>query len=262
MNKSVVSFLALCACSEPPPPELTPREHFTITRELLPTNNTQAREYALDLNGDKTVDNQLGMVLSTLQVGWDFEFQAPSDLAFAQHAIVVPIEVSGTDDESLMGVAFGTSEALIIPSDRVPPISDAGVIDVGVAFLGPMELELQHARVRINEHTADRLTGTIAGALTYGDVYEKLLLAWVGVVEAMVAKDCTALESPPLCGCPTKDNGGGYWLDHMDANHDCSITLDEAKNNEIVQSLLSPDLGKNNEYLLSFGIGFEAVSVP
>src|SRR5574338_440669 len=43
----------------------TPRR-YVIDRIELPTNNNEARGFGLDLNGDRTVDNQLGMVISTL----------------------------------------------------------------------------------------------------------------------------------------------------------------------------------------------------
>src|SRR5438270_13692712 len=43
-----------------------PHYHFVIDHENVPTNNTEARQYGMDLNGDGTVDNQLGMVFGSL----------------------------------------------------------------------------------------------------------------------------------------------------------------------------------------------------
>src|SRR5688500_11449055 len=40
--------------------------HYVIDRVLVPTSNQQARDYGLDINGDSTIDNQLGMVFATL----------------------------------------------------------------------------------------------------------------------------------------------------------------------------------------------------
>src|SRR5688572_6364093 len=48
------------------PPISLQHHHYVIDSLAIPTTNTQAREYGLDLNGDATVDNQLGQVFSTL----------------------------------------------------------------------------------------------------------------------------------------------------------------------------------------------------
>ena len=42
-----------------------PLHRYVVDRQTLPTNNTEARNLGLDLNGDMTVDNQMGMVLGT-----------------------------------------------------------------------------------------------------------------------------------------------------------------------------------------------------
>lgn len=62
--------------------------HYVANQVLVPTTNTEAREYGLDLNGDKTVDNQLGMVLSTLG-SMGFDIQATIDEAVAVGDIVL-----------------------------------------------------------------------------------------------------------------------------------------------------------------------------
>jgi len=65
-------------------------EHYkyVANKVLVPTTNTQAREYGLDLNGDKTVDNQLGMVLSTLG-SMGFDIQSTLDEAVAVGDIIL-----------------------------------------------------------------------------------------------------------------------------------------------------------------------------
>jgi hypothetical protein len=55
---------------------------------FVPTTNTQAREYGLDLNKDGTVDNQLGMVLSTLG-SMGFDIQTTIDAAVAEGSIIL-----------------------------------------------------------------------------------------------------------------------------------------------------------------------------
>src|SRR5262245_63686571 len=61
----VLAALPLVACggedgvSAPEGPHYT----YVVAEASVPVNNMQAREYGLDLNGDKAADNQLGMVL-------------------------------------------------------------------------------------------------------------------------------------------------------------------------------------------------------
>ena len=62
--------------------------HYVANKVFVPTTNTQAREYGLDLNKDGTVDNQLGMVLSTLG-SMGFDIQTTIDKAVAEGSIIL-----------------------------------------------------------------------------------------------------------------------------------------------------------------------------
>jgi hypothetical protein len=73
--------------------------HYVASQVLVPTTNTQAREYGLDLNGDKTVDNQLGMVLSTLG-SMGFNIQETIDTAVAEGSIVLLVDFQTKDFSS------------------------------------------------------------------------------------------------------------------------------------------------------------------
>jgi hypothetical protein len=57
-----------------------PHYHYVASHVLVPSNNNESREYGLDLNGDGTVDNQLGNVISTLN-GFGFDIQSTIDKA-------------------------------------------------------------------------------------------------------------------------------------------------------------------------------------
>ncbi|HTL37747.1 MAG TPA: hypothetical protein VL326_31665 [Kofleriaceae bacterium] len=62
--------------------------HYVANKVFVPTTNTQAREYGLDLNKDGTVDNQLGMVLSTLG-SMGFDIQTTIDTAVKEGSIIL-----------------------------------------------------------------------------------------------------------------------------------------------------------------------------
>src|SRR5258708_5970768 len=61
-------------------PTIAQHTHYIIDKVTVPASNTQARMLGLDLNGDGTVDNQLGMVFATL-AGMGFPLQANVDFA-------------------------------------------------------------------------------------------------------------------------------------------------------------------------------------
>ena len=69
---------------------------FVSKKAYVPTNNNQAREYGLDLNKDKTVDNQLGMVLGTLS-SMGFDIQGTIDQAVAEGTIILLIDFQTKD---------------------------------------------------------------------------------------------------------------------------------------------------------------------
>ena len=66
-------LVTLCACGDNLDPESRgPHRTYVMSRQLIPTSNAAARENGLDLGGpaggspDGVIDNQMGMVLSTL----------------------------------------------------------------------------------------------------------------------------------------------------------------------------------------------------
>jgi len=73
--------------------------HYVANEVLVPTSNTQAKEFGLDLNGDKTVDNQLGQVLSTLG-SMGFDIQATIDEAVAVGDIILLADFQTEDFNS------------------------------------------------------------------------------------------------------------------------------------------------------------------
>jgi hypothetical protein len=96
-------------------------EHYAYiaNKVLVPTTNTQAREYGLDLNGDKTVDNQLGMVLSTLG-SMGFDIQATLDEAVAVGDIVLLADFQTKD---FMNTAAAGVQIFIGDSNMVTPMA-------------------------------------------------------------------------------------------------------------------------------------------
>jgi len=88
--------LVACGGEDGQPTPEGPHYHYVANQVFVPTTNTQAREYGLDLNGDKNPDNQLGMVLSTL-AGMNFDIQGTIDAAVAEGDIILLVDVQTKD---------------------------------------------------------------------------------------------------------------------------------------------------------------------
>src|SRR5688572_15161192 len=90
--------LTLVACGDDGGTIIPEGEHYqTVSKKAyVPTNNSQAREFGLDLNADGTVDNQLGMVLGTLST-MGFDIQGTIDEAVAEGSIILLVDFQTKD---------------------------------------------------------------------------------------------------------------------------------------------------------------------
>jgi hypothetical protein len=70
--------------------------YYVANQVFVPTNNNQAREYGLDLDGNGTADNQLGMVLGTLS-GMGFDIQGTIDKAILGGSIILLVDFQTKD---------------------------------------------------------------------------------------------------------------------------------------------------------------------
>jgi len=277
----------------PAPP---PNAHrYVIDHELLPTNNNQARMYALDLDSDGQVDNQLGMVMGTL-AGMGLDPQPPlthaidtgaaimlADLdattltsgtatfAMFQGANPMPAPCTGASDPVCRHHLAGTATfdvAATSPND--PPLTGAiagGLVDAGpgilhltTSFLGAnVSLQLIGARVRLTSPSdAQIMTGILAGGVSTTEIDATLIPAMQTAISAQIALDCHALTSPPQCGC-TDGTTGKTFISLFDTNQDCAVTATEIKMNSLIMSLLAPDVTIGSQQALSLGVGITAV---
>ena len=101
-------------------PEGTHYQYVSKTVQV-PTNNNQAREFGLDLNGDKTVDNQLGMVLGTLAT-MGFDIQGTIDKAVATGSIILLVDFQTKDFTNTTAAGL----KILLGSTPTPAACNAG----------------------------------------------------------------------------------------------------------------------------------------
>lgn len=292
-----LAFLScfLFACTTEPQLPTGEIQQYVVSSQKLPVTNTDSRTYAVDLNDDGTPDNMVGMIASTLG-GMEL---SPSDgnaqlidrgeiitlaqLQFAQPTdaidnVALTLSAGGNPDplpcdaidttcrRHLQGDAhfdvISQSEPMLAPHEGTTLHFGPVRMPVEVAFYGVVvELELIGARVVVSTYVPGSIKGIIAGALDDQQVATKLVPVLANRLEQIVAGQCTTRNEPPSCGCATISSyDARYWLDKLDSSpRDCSITPAEIWNNSGTQTLTAPDVEIDGQWLLSIGIGFDAV---
>lgn len=313
--------LPMIACGgggeDQPTPE-GPHYGFVANKLSVPTNNNQAREFGLDLNNDKTVDNQLGMVLGTL-AGQGFDVQGTIDKAIAEASIIllVDFQSSSFDSTSAAGlsVKLGDVEtptacaagemylcklangmecdagatgctcsgcgkhldgngSFTVSASSPTDALVAGKIVGGTFTGGPgnvtlkialgsaegIELDLIGARAKATGISETGMQSVIiGGALSKSDLDTKVIPAIHQQLVPLVAEDCP--NNPPTadCGCMTGSTGKTVLNLFDTMPKDCALTVDEIKNNTLIQSLLASDVKIDGVDALSLGIKATAV---
>lgn len=288
-----LACVAVIGCTDEPLVPAGPHYQYVVHELHIPATYTEARGYALDLNGDRTVDNQLGSVFAALN-GNGLGVGDTAREAVLRGGLIMLADVQTTAFED--GAAAGIQTALgsgATPAPCTDPMnvetcgqhllgtgvftvedgsaSDVGVgrIEAGVLFANidrlpvkialvnpetPIHVVLRRARVKLTNMSPSGASAVIAGGITRRDVDEDLIPEAASQMDRIVTRDCD-----DACVCITDSNGDKLrrWFD---ANHDCRIDSSELATNTLIQSLITPDLNIEGEQLLSFGVGVELTS--
>jgi hypothetical protein len=295
----LLSALPLVACSDDgvAPPE-GPHYQYVVNNASVPTSNPQAVEYGLDLNGDKAVDNQLGNVLAAL-VTQGFDVQGAIAEAINEGSIILlmdlqtksftstngaglqvklgdkasampapcttdtpPVCRKHLDGSGSFGVAAGSPDNAAVAGKIIGGTFNGGPGDISlkIALGGPegIQLDLIGARAKASGMSDAKIDSVIlAGALTEDDLNTQVIPAIHAQVVPIIAEDCNG-AAPPDCACT--GSTGRTILNLFDAPpQDCMVTVQEIQNNQLIKSLLSPDVTIDGMKALSLGIKVEGI---
>jgi hypothetical protein len=133
-------------------------------------------------------------------------------------------------------------------------------LQIALTAGAPIELSLIGARAKLTGISATGVTsGVIAGALSDNDLNTKVIPAIQAQLVDIIKRDCTALTTPPDCGC-TAGSTGKTILGLFDTTpKDCAVSVAEIQNNNLIKSLLAPDVTIDGTMALSLGIGVTMV---
>jgi len=216
-------------------------ERYRVNEVRWPADHEQARALGFDLNGDDTVDNQLG----TLVVSLDNYFVDPFDLSDAatHHMVSVAwdLEVQRCAGERAR-VTIGGGEPLVgtVADGVYTARGDAGELPVAALF-APTD-ELVDAGWRTSARSAVRLA--VIGDQLVGDV--GMAPAQADVSSAVVAAMTAFIDSrkqlqPEL-------------LEVFDRDGDGTIVENEVSENTLTRSMLAPDLADVSALSMGFAI--------
>lgn len=282
---------------------------YVVDTAIVPTTPSQATDYAFDLDGvGAPEDNTLGMVIATLASQADLDVStAVSDAINAGDVILLtsletdnlsaascarmgvflgdnpgdePCDANGLCGGHLQG---GTTFDIAASSPRdtklegqilgsgfnLGPNDEPGnfTIELDIADLAmPLTLNLAGARVSVDSISDNNLmSGLIGGAITQEDLDTSIMPAIHGVV-ADVVDACVADQN----ACCPNDAAGQTVVDLFDTDADCSVSLAELTENDLIRALLAPDVDLFDGTTfapgvdgipdsLSIGLGFTAI---
>jgi hypothetical protein len=229
-------------------PATANKQQFVATQVLVPQMRT---DYAIDLNGDGRLDNQLSALVATLKSqGTDAQGQIQFSITNGDQILLFDRQSGDTtymtDACATAGVYTGNAQPMpnlmgggsFTIDNNVPPGHFTGEIKSGtfqsvmpteqktavtltldlVMFPGRvLKLPLVGAQIQIVRETATRISGEIHGAIRKDDVQANILPTFAAQVQEQVTTMPMAASSMQLLAF--FDDGG-----LPDADHTCGAT--------------------------------------
>ena len=246
-----------------------------------------------DLDCDGRADHQLdALLVAVYQDVFVTDLEAITQATVDDGRILHLIDVQTTDTFDAIDVGLQmfvghdddgdptdnfTGAEMFSVDDRAPTAPLAGYIEEGQIFADLGTIPMQIALPGVDDTfvlelsagyfegtiTADSLIGTVSGSLTTDEVENGFLPIVHATMVAVIEDECAA-------GCPPGSRGE-LLLDAFDSDNDQVLTLEEVRDNQLIDLLLVPDIDlfDSDGYVnpdcdgvrdsLSFAVGVTAV---
>lgn len=264
---------------------------FVFDQIELPTTSQRAKDLAFDLDGNGTLDNQLGNILAALasslgSTSPQAQMDADIDSGDVIHLLAVFAESSQASELANAWTFLGQPKALVAG----PQPGDSFTIDTGAApadavcggsvvsgtgtfggvegkavatlpflFSAPTPMTLHAARIEflVSADGHALSGGRLGGAITEADLSALIAVAADSQNDQVAAK--CAFQGG-YCAC--ESGSVAETLQAMfDTDGNCQITAAEVSNNNIVKAFLKGDVTlPDGTKALSVGVGFHAVN--
>ena len=271
MSRSALLCCLLAACASESGPDsddvigpFTGGHRFVVDRVDVPMTNTAAREFADDLDGDGTVDNQAGMVIATLFGIGDANTHGADAVASGAVASFVLVEADDLAFDASVGVTYfgadgdpatvagGRLEGGVFVSNRTRTTNvpgDATLVLPVFQDVAPAHVPVVGVEIDLVSDRRGGFTGTLRGGIP-ADVATTVV--GEGVLAMIRARPQSHLSLARM----------------VDTNHDGTLTVAEIAASSIIGSLTAPDVqlfsgdrfdpqpDRDEPDALSLGIGF------
>jgi hypothetical protein len=261
----------------------------------LPNSNAEANAYAIDLDGDGSPENQFASLLTVLASNLDTDLGAATQLEITAGRIVHLVELRSSDPAFANDAAAVATWYAGLPTPAPPLFDGSDTFRYDPAFdparfVAPLvagsfvsanpatttapvllgvriqigayitELPLQGARLKFTATATDLVQGQINGSISAEDIDSVFVPTLALAFDDAVQADPQSSRSMQL-------------LQVFDTSPtDGRISVDEVRNQSVIQSLLVPDVdirdaqgnyapnpANTGPDSLSFGFGFTAV---
>lgn len=277
--------------------ELLPQgDHYqyVVSDVRVPSNNMMARDDGLDLDGDGSIDNQLGYVFGTLaQNGLGVSDTAREALLRGGVLMLAELVTTGfettratgfttylgsdpdpapcldparleTCGQHLLGQGRFTVDVGSTSDQAIGPIVDgvfleavgAMPVEIAIDSSAPIRLDLHGARVRLSPISESDVSGILAGGITQADIDGVVIPQAAAQIDRIVRTECAQPTGSAPCGCLA--NARADLLQKVfDSDDSCQVEVAELSSSSVVRSLLDPDIVIDGQRLMSFGVGTE-----
>ncbi|HUS29041.1 MAG TPA: hypothetical protein VMZ53_11035 [Kofleriaceae bacterium] len=223
---------------------------YVVDSIELPKTNTQAREFGDNLDGLRGVDNQLGMVVSTISSQGLGTTHGPDMIAAGALSSSFEIVADDLANDDTVSVIYRGNDASggqpvggrIVDgwfrSNRTSTTEHPGRAFARLpvfADADPSEIVISNMEIDLQPDGAGGFTGFVRGTTDAEDTTSEAYRGWMQMLAADPDGHLTAMslfDEPP---------------------RDWTITEYEFTHNSLIQSLLLPDIELNGEDVLSFG---------
>jgi len=245
MKRACLLF-ALAACAAEPDIEYTGEaRRFVVDSIAVPKNNTEARQFGADLNGDRTVDNQLGMVIATLSGFAGDITMHPNDMirsgAIASSVELVANDFASDDTVALRYFGADGEHAELVGGALTDGRFTTETGGTAIVRL-PVFVDSDPIVVRLNNLHATLLA----------DGHGGFDANFAGLIEADEAHGAAFAGVQQMFASRPNDHLIFFhMLDTMPK--DFTVTQQEFEKNSIIVSLLAPDVTHDGKQMLSIG---------
>jgi hypothetical protein len=247
MNRALLVLLFAGCASETTTEYTGEPRRFVVDALDVPTNNTQARAFGLTINDDRSVDNQLGMVIGALAGFGDVTTHGPDMIAAGVIASSVELVADDLDNDPTVALRYFGADG----AETTPIRGEIGELGTGMfhttdhglatAHLpifvdaDPSVVTLQYARMMLVPDAAGGYTAYVGGAVEHTEANVE---AFRGAAQMMAAHPMEHLQMFRM-------------LD--ESPRDFMVTQHEWDTNSLIASLMSPDLQFGDDKFLSIG---------